>query len=119
MNYLGETQDELITLTLVSKQVYKDCKQPGIKWKIIPTIEIIPKQQQQGGSTLALLQQLRNHEVSDNENIRRYHHMKVNDVHKFDSTHSNVEIYNFTRTIQMDWILSLDMSMSLSMPIDV
>jgi hypothetical protein len=40
LNYLlGETQEELmINLTLVSKQIYKDCKRPGIEWKIIPTI---------------------------------------------------------------------------------
>ena len=37
----GQTQDELINLIVVSKQICNDCiKQPGIKWKIIPTIEI-------------------------------------------------------------------------------
>jgi hypothetical protein len=121
LNYLGETQDELITLTLVSKQVYEDCKQPGIEWKIIPTIEVRPRKQKQGGSTLALLQQLRNHHVMDNETnekIRRYHHMKVNDVHKFDpmNSHQEWEIRKITKDFQMDRILSLDMS--LSMPMD-
>ncbi|OEU10408.1 hypothetical protein FRACYDRAFT_263880 [Fragilariopsis cylindrus CCMP1102] len=79
LNYLGETNDELITLTLVSKQVNKACKQPGIEWKIIPTFEIRPRPQ--GASTLAFLQQLCHY-----LNTRRYHisytHMRVYDVHK-------------------------------------
>jgi hypothetical protein len=94
LNYLGETQDGLITLTLVSKQVYnKDRKQPGIEWKIVPTIEIRPRQQ--GGSTLALLQQLCNH-----HNILRYPHthMRVYDVHKI--TRSSGQIDNpYSRSI--------------------
>ena len=87
LNYLGETQDGLITLTLVSKQVYnKDRKQPGIEWKIVPTIEIRPRQQ--GGSTLALLQQLCNH-----HNILRYPHthMRVYDVHKITRSSGQIE----------------------------
>ena len=46
LNYLGQTQDELMNLTLVSRKVNEDCKRPGIEWKIIPTIEIRPRQQQ-------------------------------------------------------------------------
>lgn len=46
LNFLGQTQDELRTLTIISKQFYKECNQPGIKWKIIPTIIIRPKQHQ-------------------------------------------------------------------------
>ncbi|OEU11632.1 hypothetical protein FRACYDRAFT_244750 [Fragilariopsis cylindrus CCMP1102] len=86
-NELRETQDGLITLTLVSKQVYnKDRKQPGIEWKIVPTIEIRPRQQ--GGSTLALLQQLCNH-----HNILRYPHthMRVYDVHKITRSSGQIE----------------------------
>ena len=33
-------RDELLNLTLVSKQIYKDRKRPGIERKIVPTIEI-------------------------------------------------------------------------------
>jgi hypothetical protein len=43
-NYLGEIQDELINLTLVSKKIKKICKMSGIEWKIIPTIIISPHQ---------------------------------------------------------------------------
>ena len=53
--YLGEKQEKLVNLTLVSKQVYDDCKRPGaIEWKIIPTM-IEPNSDQQrvvGGSIL-------------------------------------------------------------------
>ena len=42
-NYLGETQEELVDLRLISKQLYEDCKRPGIEWKIfISMIEISP-----------------------------------------------------------------------------
>jgi hypothetical protein len=41
---LGQTQ-ELMDLTLTSKQVCEDCKIPGIEWKIIPTIVIRPHQE--------------------------------------------------------------------------
>ena len=126
LNYLGETQDGLITLTLVSKQVYnKDRKQPGIEWKIVPTIEIRPRQQ--GGSTLALLQQLCNH-----HNILRYPHthMRVYDVHKITRSSGQPEdatkqqrnidelldegqaMADITKSCPFDSILSLDMSYS-------
>ena len=37
--YLGEKHEKLMKLTLVSKQVYDDCKRPGaVEWKIIPTM---------------------------------------------------------------------------------
>ena len=129
LNYLGETQDGLITLTLVSKQVYnKDRKQPGIEWKIVPTIEIRPRQQ--GGSTLALLQQLCNH-----HNILRYPHthMRVYDVHKITRSSGQPEdatkqqrnidelldegqaMADITKSCPFDSILSLDMSYSKPM----
>jgi hypothetical protein len=42
LNYLGQTQEELMDLRLISRQIYEDCKRPGIEWKVIPTIEISP-----------------------------------------------------------------------------
>jgi hypothetical protein len=108
-NYLGQTQHELINLTLVSKEVYEDCKRPGIEWKIIPTIEISPTK---GGSTRALLQQLCNHQLDNktNKKIRRYTHMNVKDIHRFDRDFSGFA--ELRRDIRMDWILSLDVSSS-------
>jgi hypothetical protein len=55
-NFLGETQEELINLTLVSKQTKKICKMYGIEWKIIPTIIISPHQD--SGSGLIFSQKL-------------------------------------------------------------
>ncbi|OEU14193.1 hypothetical protein FRACYDRAFT_240726 [Fragilariopsis cylindrus CCMP1102] len=123
LNYLGETNDELITLTLISKQVYEDCQQPGIEWKIIPTIEIKPRQQ--AGSTLALLPQLCNYlntrlyltsythmkQLCNRHNIRRYHctHMRVYDVHILEEDQAFADI---PKSIAFDSILSLDISLS-------
>ncbi|OEU18132.1 hypothetical protein FRACYDRAFT_268866, partial [Fragilariopsis cylindrus CCMP1102] len=124
INYLGET--ELKNLTLISKQVYKDCKQPGIECKIHSTIEIKPRQVQ-GGSILTIMQQLRNHHnhhnIMANEYIRRFDHMKVIDAYKFDLTsNSYQELYeeldDITNNFKMNSIPSLDMSMSFSMACD-
>ena len=114
LNYLGETQHELLTMTLISKQVYKDCKQPGIEWKIMSSVEIKPRPLQ-GGSTFALMQQLRNHyHIMGNDNTRRFDHMKVIDAYKFDLT----ELIDIPNYFKIGSILSLDMSMSFSMAYD-
>jgi hypothetical protein len=117
LNYLGQTQDDLVNSTLVSKKVNEDCKRPGIEWKIIRTIEFSPTK---GGSVLALLQQLCHHPLDNDTNkLRRYPHMKVNDGHEFYFVPS-IEIHKIisythneiTKYVEMDWILSLDMSLS-------
>ena len=111
LNYLGETQHELLTMTLISKQVYKDCKQPGIEWKIMSSVEIKPRPLQ-GGSTFALMQQLRNHyHIMGNDNTRRFDHMKVIDAYKFDLT----ELIDIPNYFKMGSILSLNMSTPFSM----
>jgi hypothetical protein len=118
-NYLGQTQEELMNLTLVSKKVNTDCKLPCIEWKIIPTIEISPTKG--GGSIRALLQLLRHHLLDNDTNnkLRRYRHMKVNDIHEFNVDIPGKEIYEIIKDIRMDWILSLDMSLSTSMTINM
>ena len=111
LNYLGETQHELLTMTLISKQVYKDCKQPGIEWKIMSSVEIKPRPLQ-GGSTFALMQQLRNHyHIMGNDNTRRFDHMKVIDAYKFDLT----ELIDIPNYFKIGSILSLNMSTPFSM----
>ena len=110
-NYLGETQDELIDLTLISKQVYEDCYRPGIEWKIIPTIVISPTPEGGVGSTRALLQRLNNQ--SPKSKLRRYTHMKINDIHRFNDNISTTEIHEIIGDAEMDWIVSLDMSLSM------
>jgi hypothetical protein len=114
LNYLGQTQEELMNLTLVSKQLYKDCYRPGIEWKIIPTIEISALQQEGGGSIHALLQQLCKH-ILDNETNRilhRYPHMKIKDVNEFGVITDHAEFKGIIIGAQMDGILSLDFSLS-------
>jgi hypothetical protein len=103
LNFLGQTQDELRTLTIISKQFYKECNQPGIKWKIIPTIIIRPKQHQKDDSIRGrlLLQSLRRQKTK----LRRYSHMIIYDVHKFSIPGGSI---GFRVCITLDWILSLD-----------
>ena len=51
LNYLGETQEELETLTVLSKKFNEDYKQAAIEWNIIPTIELNPLKHD-GGHTV-------------------------------------------------------------------
>ncbi|MGK3755532.1 MAG: hypothetical protein ACI8RD_007842 [Bacillariaceae sp.] len=138
LNYLGEqTLDEIINLILVSKKMYEDCKQPGIEWKIFPTIEISPGRRKQRrrrririrlrlrqenkSPTIRLLQKLRQLIETNEKIIRRYPCLKLNDVHEFNSsefnsiiTYPDYGIEQITKYFQMDWILSLVMISSSS-----
>ena len=111
-NYLGQRQDELINLTLLSKQFYKDCQRPGIDWKIISTIEIRAAQHHDDDSIRGrvlmqqLFQHLQNNETK--EKLQCYPHMRIKDVHKFNIAYR--EIQEIARGIKMDWILSLEIS---------
>jgi hypothetical protein len=108
-NYLGQTQEEFMDMTLVSKQVYKDCKRPGIEWKIIPTIEIRP-QRYLGNDSMRpwiLMQNLRQHllNYTTKEKLQCYRHIKMNDTHKFEGTNIR-ELLEKVLGLQMDWILA-------------
>jgi hypothetical protein len=109
-NYLGETQDELMNLALVSKQVYTDCYRLGIEWKIIPTIEISPTK---GRSKRTLLQQLLHNKNNEtNKKLRRFPRMHVNNVHKFYLIPLYRLAAEITRDVRKDWIVSLDILLS-------
>ena len=125
-NYLGETQEERINLALISKQTYEDCKHPGIERKLIPTIVIKPRLRFQHrigkaqASTRALLQQFFHNalwDIEKNTKLRRYSHMKVNDVDKFDYIFPEEVAWIFGSDCRkMDWIYSLDISISPTTP---
>ncbi|OEU20208.1 hypothetical protein FRACYDRAFT_260262 [Fragilariopsis cylindrus CCMP1102] len=110
LNWLD--QESLINATLVSKQLHKIICDDGhgIENKISPMIEISPT----NGSTRALLEHIC-YNVTDIETknkMRRCLHMKVNDADKFDHVTSK-EVKAITEDAQMDWILSLDMSLPI------
>lgn len=116
LNYLGETQEELRNLTLLSKQVNKDCKRPGIEWEIIPLFDLSPLQNilYGGGSTENFLHNLDQYQ-RDNDTSRklqRYCHMIVNNIHQFDIGHTCYQHRN--NNIRMYGIESLDISSSSS-----
>ena len=108
LNYLGETQEELRTLTVLSKKFNDDCKQTGIEWNIIPTIELSPLEHN-GGQIVNLFRNLRD----KNRLMQRYRLMIVEKVHKFHRPSSDEarEIERMTSTFRMP-ILSLDLSLS-------
>jgi len=103
-------QESLMNSTLVSKQSHKIiCDGHGIKNKKFPMVEISPT----NGATDVLLEHMC-YNLADietkNNKIRHCLHMKVNDVHKFGWL-SEDEIVAITKDAQMDWILSLDVSL--------
>jgi hypothetical protein len=61
-----------------------------------------------GGSICALLQQLCHHLLDNdtNKKLRRCPHMKVNDYFNYH------EVYEIIKSVEMDWILPLDMPLS-------
>jgi hypothetical protein len=87
---------------------YKDCKIPDIEWEI-GTIVISPAH----GSVETFVKNVRKY-LSNNEisnELQRYPHMEVNDVHKFDTIPlEELRIMNNIRG-RMDRITSLDISL--------
>ena len=82
-------QDELINLTVISKAVNKDCKQPGIEWRIIHLFVLSPKRSiEDGGSTRDFFQNLKQYQQDENTNnkLQRYRLFRVNHVDKFDGS---------------------------------
>jgi hypothetical protein len=112
-NYFDEKkQEELRTLSVISKQLYEDCQHPSIEWEFIPVIEISPKSIKGGGSTRKLLYNLIQHQTDYlntkiNTQITPYRAMKVNGMHQFDD--SNRLGYSSV-IVQLDRITSLHIS---------
>ena len=110
---LGETQEELVNLRLISKQLYEDCKRPGIEWKIfISMIEISPIHG--GGSMEGIVQKFWHHlmDNSTDKKLRRCFRVTVVDAYKFYSNPMTLhEVKGMIKFPRMDWILSLDMSL--------
>lgn len=108
LNYFGDKQEELRTLTLISEQMNEDCKRPDIEWKIIPVFVLSPiKNEEDGGSTSDFFHNLHQHQQDDdtNDKLQRYRHMRVNKINRFDNND-----YYYTN-IRMDRIESLDISL--------
>ena len=109
-NYLGETQEELVNLRSISKQLYEDCKRPGIEWKIfISMIEISPIHG--GGSMEGLVLECWRHlmDNSTDKKLRRCFRMTVRmtvvDAYKFYSNPMTLhEVKGMIKIPRMDWI---------------
>ena len=123
LNYFDENkQEELRTLTVISKGMNEDCKRSGIVWKLIPEFVLSPKYDHEGnlpedgGSTTDLLRHLSQYQ-QDNDTynkLQSYRIFKVNEVNKFNdcsflypSSGILWKEYNF----RMEGIRSLNMSL--------
>ena len=118
LSFLGETQEELRELPLVSKQFYKDCKEPGIEWKLIPLFVLRPKiNNEDEGRTMNFVHTMNQYQQDENTNrkLQRYNICKVENMEKFDQMPEH-ELFYSTKNLailrQMEWkgIRSLDMS---------
>ncbi|OEU17851.1 hypothetical protein FRACYDRAFT_238279 [Fragilariopsis cylindrus CCMP1102] len=91
LNYLGGDQctlDELIDLTVVSKQFYNDLKRQkgGIEWKIIPTYIISPRPK---SNTRSLLRKLvYNQKENQSKKFNHYKRIKLNCINEYNDVSS-------------------------------
>jgi len=80
-NYVGDNnkQKELHNLTLLSKQVNKDCKHPSIEWKLVLVFQLSPLEDN-GGHTIHFFQNLGDNQEDDDTNsiLQDYSKMIVN-----------------------------------------
>jgi len=121
LNFLGETQEELRTLTVISKAINKDCKRPGIEWKLIPVFVISPSpaqseqklQENSIGRTKRLLQNLGQHQrdVHTNNQFQQYQYMVVNHIDNFNELGHYVEVERMTENIRFEGVKSLNISL--------
>jgi len=111
LNYLGETQEELRSLTLISKQFNHDCKQSGIVWTLIPVFILSPSLQHDDvvndkRRSKRFFKNLRQY-----QQLERYRHMIVKEVHKFGlNTYNTGIIERIVHNLRMVGIVSLDIS---------
>ena len=87
LSFLGETQDELRELPLVSKQFYHDCKEPGLGWELVPLFVLSAKDNNQDeGRTLNFIHTMIQYQHDNNtyRKLQRYSIFKVENMDKFD-----------------------------------
>jgi hypothetical protein len=109
-------QDSLMSLSLVSKQLYNIISdEPGNKNKIIPVFEV------SGNSTVKLLLNLSGHfrNKKIKNKLQSYKIMRIKDVHKFsDSNISIDELAKIAKNVQMVGVTSLDLSIQSPRVVD-
>jgi len=122
LNYLGETQEELRALTLISKQFNIDCKQSGIVFTLIPVFIVSPSSQHgvvnDKRRSKRFFQNLRHYQQNSRhyQQLERYRHMIVKEVHKFGlHTYNSGIIERMVHNLPMVGIILLDIS-SPSLP---
>jgi hypothetical protein len=113
-------RDDLISLTLVSKEFYNviSNKQPGnnniiIQNRIVPIYVISPRLY---GSAYSLISKLCFNALHKETKFRRYRHIKIDEyLEDIDEEIDTISINNLefiTNNIHLDWVTSLDMSLS-------
>jgi len=116
LNYFdGKQQQELVNLQLVSKGFYKDCKEPGIEWELIPLFLLrpSPNNEDDSGRLKGFIRNIREYQKDDDtiRNFRRYLRMDVEEPHKFAWLMFRAKLTRMTYNImQLYGIVSLKFS---------
>mmetsp|Transcript_54827 Transcript_54827/g.61275 ORF Transcript_54827/g.61275 Transcript_54827/m.61275 type:complete len:213 (+) Transcript_54827:276-914(+) len=111
--FLPDYDDSRLNAILSSKVLFnaynsKQETQEGIQTKIVPTLVLRPSKKRNGGSTQKVIEKLSRILINSKKkkNLQKITHLVVEDVHKFDDVHNNVQL----RGCQLDNIVSLKMS---------
>lgn len=112
LNYFDEKQqEELRTLTVISKPFYEDCKRPGIEWELVPLFLLrpLPNKQHLPVRIEGFIQKMR--EYDRTRNFQRYRRMEVKDPRKFPENIIRGKFERVTNNItQLYGIVSLKFS---------
>jgi len=119
LNFLRRA--DLVSVSVVSRQLHEDCWSEWIDNKIIPAYEIIPRtpSPQRCGffSTAAMLCLLCHNQINNNDRFSRYTHLKVHRVNELCSisapdvrTVVTNWVENSDDQVRVDRVLSLDIS---------
>lgn len=120
LNFLGEDQDEILTLLLVSKSLNTDCTRPGIIWTVIPSLVIRPLFDEHAlGCPWTLFENFYNQMTEDdatNQKLQQYRKMVIYNVHKFETQYysdaASAAVEQHADATRFHGITSLDLSLS-------
>jgi len=118
LSFLGETQEELRELPLVSKQFYKDCKEPGIGWEFLSSFVLSAKDNDEdNGRTMNFIHTMNQYQQDEDtrRKLARYNIFKVENLDKFDQVPDDELFHNnngveILRWMELKGIRSLNMS---------
>jgi len=109
VNNLG-TQEDLVNISVLSKQFHMIVHLPAIGTRIVRVYELSPCSIRNRGSDLRLVQRLVHNQLNNHDKFGHYHHFRLNRINEFD--HEIIGADN--DLLPINSITSFDLSLSSS-----